>query len=143
MNRIKECPSFHGTKRTFLPVSALLLSILSLSLFSLRFLRLSREADRSLLLSLSLPFILSFPFEERCLLCSLLDRERDGRRLRFDGRRESSELSESDVEESDDEENEELRVGERPLRSLRSRLARSCINVGPRCTASKVSIEPV
>jgi hypothetical protein len=128
-------------EHTFLPVSALLLSTLSLSLFSLRFLRLSLEVDRSLLLSLV--FSESFPFEERCLLCSLLDRECDWCRLRFDGRRESSEVSESDGEESDDEESEELRVGERPRRSLCSCFTVTCINVDPRCTASKVSIEPV
>jgi hypothetical protein len=90
---------------------------LSLSFFSLRLLRRSREADRSLLLSLSFIFPLSFLFEGCLLLCSTLG-ERDRCLLRFDGRRESSEVSESDGEESDDEETEELRLGGRPRESM-------------------------
>jgi len=112
--------SFLTLSLIFLPVSALLRSTLSLSLFSLRLLRLSREADRSLLLSLSLPLSLSFLFEECLFLCFFpgdRDRERDLCRLRFDGRRESSEVSEPE-EESDDE-GEELLVRERPRRSVR------------------------
>ena len=112
---------------TLLPVNALLLSTLSLSFPSFRLLRRSREADRSLLLPLSLPFPLSFFFEECLLLCSRLG-ERD-RLLRFDGRWESSEVSESDGEESDEEDTEELRLEERPRELSCSCLSRSYTNV--------------
>jgi hypothetical protein len=97
--------------RTFFPVNTLLRSSLSLSFFrslSLRFLRFL-SLSRSLSPFRSLSFRLDF--------CLLLDRsvlregecERDSRRLRLEGRLESSDAE----EESDDESSKEDRDRER------------------------------